>query len=114
VLSYGRLILSVMLLGLMVECEWRVRECESSKWESSFRDSLLSLLQLTLNSMVSEDPTNFKEGKAENNGVDWDSYVQSIKPRPGKDFGYNTCWVCKTNHDSVLTEAMAKNKFAKK
>lgn len=55
-----------------------------------------------------------KKKKAESNGVDWDSYVQSVKPRPGKDFGYNTCWVCKTNHDSVLTEAMAKNKFAKK
>jgi len=55
-----------------------------------------------------------KKKKAESNGVDWDSYVQSVQPRAGKDFGYNTCWVCKTNHDSVLTEAMAKNKFAKK
>lgn len=55
-----------------------------------------------------------KKKKAESNGVDWDSYVQSVTPRPGKDFGYNTCWVCKSNHESVLTEAMAKNKFAKK
>ena len=55
-----------------------------------------------------------KKKKAESNGVDWDSYVQSVTLRPGKDFGYNTCWVCKSNHESVLTEAMAKNKFAKK
>jgi hypothetical protein len=53
--------------------------------------------------------------KAENNGIEWEGYVESKKPRAGKGkFGYNTCWLCKTKHISVLTEALAKTKFAKK
>jgi hypothetical protein len=47
-------------------------------------------------------------------GVEWEEYVESTKPRAEKEEGYNTCWICKTKHISVLTEAMAKMKFAKK
>ncbi len=55
-----------------------------------------------------------KKEKAENNGVEWEEYVESTKPRAGKEEGYNTCWICKTKHISVLTEASAKTNFAKK
>lgn len=52
--------------------------------------------------------------KAKNHGVKWIEYTESTKPRPGKEEGYNTCWICKTNHISVMTEKMGKTKFAKK
>lgn len=58
------------------------------------------------------EPIN--KANALGNGIAWKQYLQSTKPRPGKEEGYNTCWVCKTNHKSVITEKMAKNKFAKK
>lgn len=55
-----------------------------------------------------------KRKEAKKNGIVWDEYVKSKRPRTGEEDGYNTCWICKTNHKSVLTEAMAKTKFAKK
>ena len=60
------------------------------------------------------DNKPIKQKKAKQNGIEWDEYVESTRPRPGKEERYNTCWVCKTNHKSVMTEAMAKTKFAKK
>ena len=56
-----------------------------------------------------------KKQRAKSNGVNWEKYVQSINHSQFEaGEGYNTCWVCKTNHISVLTESMAKRKFAKK
>ena len=57
-------------------------------------------------------PIQLKEAKK--NGIVWDEYVKSMRPRTGEEDGYNTCWVCKAKHKSVMTEAMAKTKFAKK
>lgn len=49
---------------------------------------------------------------AKKNGLNWEEYVQStnVEGYPG----YNTCWACKSNHVSVLTQKQACKKFAKK
>jgi len=59
------------------------------------------------------DNKPINQRKAKKNGIEWDEYVESKRPRPGEEDGYNTCWVCKTNHKSVMTQAMAKTNFAK-
>jgi hypothetical protein len=46
-----------------------------------------------------------REGALES-GLDWDEY--SAHPD-----GYQTCWICKDKHVSVMTKAMACKKFAK-
>lgn len=52
------------------------------------------------------------EGKARINGINWDEYIHStnVEGYPS----YMTCWLCKTNHISVLTAKMACKKFAGK
>lgn len=50
---------------------------------------------------------NITESQARESGMNWTEYVQH--PR-----GYRTCWACLKDHTSVMTEAMALKKFAKK
>ena len=48
-------------------------------------------------------------------GINWEEYNTATREDVHKDYAsYNTCWCCKTNHVSVLTESQACKKFAKK
>ncbi len=48
--------------------------------------------------------------KAAKNGLNWDEYSRGVEGYPR----YTTCWICKDQHKSVLTEAQACMKFSKK
>ena len=56
--------------------------------------------------------TAITKSKAEENGLDWEEYIESTKVEGFP--GYFTCWACKSNHVSVLTEKKACSMFAKK
>jgi len=48
--------------------------------------------------------------EAAKNGLNWDEYSRIADGYPR----YTTCWICKNQHKSVLTQAQACRKFAKK
>lgn len=51
------------------------------------------------------------EESAKKNGMNWEEYAGYLEVANGR---YATCFACKKVHTSVMTEAMAKKKFAKK
>ena len=59
--------------------------------------------------------TPITKDEAISEGIDWEEYSNATRDDIHKDYpSYNTCWHCKTNHLSVLTESQACKKFAKK
>ena len=77
---------------------------------NDFRDGKASTQSDTC--MFCGKNTAITESSAEENGINWEEYIESTQVETFP--GYITCWACKSNHISVLTEKKACSMFAKK
>lgn len=84
--------------------EYARQRRENVKMGYDYRDELATGGETC---MFCGERTAITKEDAEDHGLNWKEY--SAHPE-----GYRTCWACKNNQTSVMTECMATKKFAKK